>query len=203
MICRNHVELSEGVRRCSRCEAAFCRDCLVDIDGSPYCATCKTEKLLDMRSGVSAPIALASIRRRFAAVCLDMLIVGIPVGAVYSIISGAARVFGRNMADGPDSPLSWITTILLVVYQARMLQAGGQTLGKKALSVKVVRLDGGPISKEQAWAREVSRLFLGLLCLIDYVPAFATKDRRSIHDMLARTVVVNLNSSSPPPHPLG
>jgi len=219
MICRNHLEISEGVRRCSRCEATFCRDCLVDIDGSPYCAICKTEQLLDMRSGVSPPIDLASIRRRFVAICLDILIIGIPVGAVYSIIAGAARTFGRDMAFGPDSPLSWITTILLVIYQARMLQAGGQTLGKKALNVKVVRLDGSDISKGQAWVREVSRPLLGLLCLINYVPAFTTKDRRCIHDMLARTVVVNWNPdslrirsfattdrpspSSPPSHPLG
>ena len=52
MICRNHVDVSEGIRRCGRCGATFCRDCLVDIGGVPYCATCKTEQLLDARSGV-------------------------------------------------------------------------------------------------------------------------------------------------------
>jgi len=52
MICRNHVDVSAGVRRCSRCGVTFCSDCLVDIQGKPYCATCKGEQLLDVRSGV-------------------------------------------------------------------------------------------------------------------------------------------------------
>ena len=52
MICRNHLDVEEGVRRCARCEQAFCGDCLVDIQGRPFCADCKAERLLDVRSGV-------------------------------------------------------------------------------------------------------------------------------------------------------
>jgi uncharacterized RDD family membrane protein YckC len=218
MICRNHAEVSEGARCCSRCKATFCRDCLVDIGGSPYCAPCKTEQLLDVRSGVTPPIDLASIGRRFVAIFLDTLIIVIPMGIFDSAISGATLTVGWHTYSY-TSPLYWITTAISVIYQASMLQAHGQTLGKKALNVKVVRLDGSDISKEQAWVREVSRPVLALLCFVDYLPTFVTKGRRSIHDMLARTVVVNWNPdslrfrsltattdspspSSPPPHPL-
>src|SRR5436305_7391281 len=74
MICRNHVDVSEGVRRCSRCGTPFCRDCLVEIGGAPYCAMCKTEQLLDVRSGVSGPLDLATIGKRFLAVLVDGII---------------------------------------------------------------------------------------------------------------------------------
>ena len=74
MICRNHVDVSEGVRRCSRCGSTFCRDCLVEIGGAPYCATCKTEQLLDVRSGVSGPLDLAPIGRRIWAYLADVFI---------------------------------------------------------------------------------------------------------------------------------
>jgi hypothetical protein len=52
MICRNHVDVSEGVRRCARCGGTFCNNCLVNIGELSYCAECKTERLFDVRSGV-------------------------------------------------------------------------------------------------------------------------------------------------------
>src|ERR1700730_2587919 len=98
MICRNHVDVSEGVRRCTRCGATFCRDCLVDISGHPYCATCKTEQLLDVRSGVQPGVLdYASIGRRFGAAFLDGLLMWIPIGimlAVLGMSAMSARVNG-------------------------------------------------------------------------------------------------------------
>ena len=83
MICRNHVDVSAGVRRCSRCGVTFCKDCLVDIGGQPYCATCKGEQLLDVRSGVDRTnLEFAGIGRRFAAQLLDGLVIGVPVGII-------------------------------------------------------------------------------------------------------------------------
>ena len=74
MICRNHVDVSAGVRRCSRCGGTFCGDCLVDISGKPYCATCKTEQLLDVRSGVDVGVLdYASVPRRFVAQMIDVV----------------------------------------------------------------------------------------------------------------------------------
>jgi Predicted membrane protein/domain len=187
MICRNHVDVSEGVRSCSRCGSAFCRDCLVDIGGAPYCATCKTEQLLDLRSGVSGTLDLAGFGRRFVALFVDKMITIIPAILFVLTLIGAA---GR--ANFPFLGLFFLVpSILAVIYQAAMLQVWGQTLGKMAVNVKVVRPNGSAISAGQAWGRELSRAVLGLLYIIDYLPAFFTKDRRALHDMLANTRVVN------------
>jgi len=189
VICRNHIEVSQGVRRCSRCGTPFCRDCLVNIADAPYCATCKSEQLLDVRSGVSTAVNvdLASIGRRFVASFLDGLIIGIPSLAVIFMFVGVVRQTGSRFT----SPAFLFPTIAGVIYQAIMLSQRGQTLGKMAMKIKVVQPDGDDITSGQAWGREVSRALLGLLYIVDFIPAFFTKEKRTIHDMLAGTIVVN------------
>ena len=193
MICRNHVDVSVGVRRCSRCGVTFCRDCLVDISGHPYCATCKGEQLLDMRSGVDhTTLEFAGIGRRFAAQLLDGLVIGVPVGILlvgFMIVS----MQGNNPPNGLFI-FMLMPSVIAVVYEALMLKSRGQTLGKMAMKVKVVSPDGGELSGGQAWGRAVGRALFGFLSifgiLIDYVPAFTTKERTCMHDMMARTRVV-------------
>src|SRR6266849_4320804 len=86
MLCRNHIDVSEGIRRCARCGAPFCSDCLVDISGRPYCATCKTEQILEVRSGVERGVLdLASIGRRFGASFVDGLLMWIPIAIMIAI----------------------------------------------------------------------------------------------------------------------
>lgn len=190
MICSNHVDVSEGVRRCDRCGSSFCADCLVDIGGKPYCATCKTETLLDVRSGVErGTLDLASIGRRFGASFLDGLLMWIPI----AIMIGA---LGMAVATQPRLNGAWnfwflIPTAIGITYQALMLSARGQTLGKMALKVKVVNADGSELTAGQAWGREVTRAVLGFLYIVDYVPAFFTKEKTTIHDLAAKTRVVN------------
>jgi uncharacterized RDD family membrane protein YckC len=189
MICRNHVDVSAGVRRCSRCGVTFCSDCLVDIQGRPYCATCKSEQLLDVRSGVDRTnLQFASIGRRFAAQFLDGLLISIP-----TIIIIMAMAFSAASGGKPPAAFNlWfiIPSVLAVIYEALMLKSRGQTLGKMAMKVKVVSPDGTDVSGGQAWGRAVGRALLGFLYIIDYIPALFTKEKTTIHDMMARTRVV-------------
>jgi uncharacterized RDD family membrane protein YckC len=195
MICRNHVDVSEGVRRCSRCGATFCRNCLVDIQGRPYCATCKTEQLLDVQSGVDRTVLdYAGIGKRFLAQFVDGLVTGIPTMIIVMFF-----VFTTIAAGGKKPPSTnpfvnfWflIPAIGALIYEAMLLSRRGQTLGKMALKVKVVRPDGTPISGGQAWGRALSRALLGFLYVVDYIPALFTKEKTTLHDLIARTRVVN------------
>jgi uncharacterized RDD family membrane protein YckC len=190
MICRNHVDVSEGVRRCNRCGASFCSDCLVDIGGKPYCATCKTEELLDVRSGIErGTLDLAGIGRRFGAAFLDGILMWIPIGIMIASL-GLARATSIRFAGGWNF---WflIPTAIGITYQATMLAARGQTLGKMALKVKVVAADGTELTGGQAWGRELARAVLGFLYVVDYIPAFFTKEKTTLHDLVAKTRVVN------------
>jgi uncharacterized RDD family membrane protein YckC len=190
MLCRNHVDVSEGVRRCTRCGTPFCGDCLVDISGNPYCAVCKNEELLDVRSGVDrGTLDLAGIGRRFAAIFVDGLLMWIPIGIMIAILGLATATSMR--VNGAWNFWFLIPTVINIAYQALMLAARGQTLGKMALKVKVVGADGSDLSTGQAWGREVMRAILGFLYIVDYLPAFFMKEKTTLHDLVAKTRVVN------------
>src|ERR1041384_6571803 len=159
MLCRNHIDVSEAVRRCARCGTPYCQNCLVDIGGMPYCGTCKSEEILDIRSGVqSGVLDLASIGRRVGAEFVDGFVLMIPLVLI---------MVGVTLADptkGSFANFGFIlVTAVAVIYKALMLSARGQTLGKMAMKVKVVNADGSPLSSGQAWGREIARAVLGFL----------------------------------------
>jgi len=194
MICRNHVDVEEGVQPCARCGMGFCTDCVVMIHGQPYCATCKTEKLLDVQSGTDrGQLPLATIGRRFAAMWIDRAI--FVVAGLTIMVIGAITL----KADSPEliaAILSGVAVIFLglIVYEGLMLSRRGQTLGKMALKIKVVRPDGSPITAGQAWGRAVLRgIMVHVLALLNYIPALATKEKTCIHDLVAGTRVVNVD----------
>jgi uncharacterized RDD family membrane protein YckC len=194
MLCRNHIDVALGVRRCARCGTPFCPDCLVEISGRPYCATCKSEQLLDVRSGVDrSQLQYATILRRFGAVFVDGLLVAVPMYALLGVL-----IFVPASQGQPVNPLFNLIGIpfalLSLAYEGLMLQfKNGQTLGKMALKVRVVRPDGSPMSTGQVWGRVVMRTVLGCLWIVDYIPAFFTQEKTTLHDMIAGTRVVDSN----------
>ncbi len=192
--CRNHWDVVEGLRPCSRCGQTFCRDCLVDINGLPYCANCKNEQLLDVRSGVSSSLSLASIGKRFLALFIDGCIIGIPMYTVIGIVVFSAYSNGNVRPESfiAIQLLSLSFIFIMAVYEGLMLGARGQTVGKIAMGIKVVRTDGGDLTKGQAWGRAAMRqVLVSCLCIINYLPAFFTPDKTALHDLVAGTRVVN------------
>ncbi|MGZ5443184.1 MAG: RDD family protein [Thermoanaerobaculia bacterium] len=194
MICRNHVDVDEGVRRCSRCGGTYCPDCLVTIQDRPFCATCKTEQLMDVRSGVDRTrLVYGGFWQRFGAQIIDGLIVGVPAYAIaMGVIFGVALAAQQNEAASLFMLLAYIPMFVFpVLYEALMLSMkNGQTVGKMALRLRVVRPDGSRITTGQAWGRAVMRLVLGCLVIVDYIPYFFTDEKTTLHDMVAGTRVI-------------
>jgi uncharacterized RDD family membrane protein YckC len=195
VLCSNHVDEAEGVRRCARCAAPFCPDCLVELSGRPYCGACKAEHLLDLRSGVDrSQLPLASLGRRFAAILLDGLLIFIPMCIILALV--VFFTLWRSETLLPMLNLLRVPFALLtLLYEGLMLQfKDGQTLGKMVMRVRVVRPDGTSISTGQAWGRVVTRTVLGCVWFINYLPAFFTPEKTSLHDMLAGTRVVEISA---------
>ena len=206
--CTNHPQVTERVTSCARCGLSFCPNCLVSLQGLPYCANCKVEHVRDVQSGVAAPgaLELAGILHRFGAQVVDGLIIGIPLAVIVLIVM--FTVLGLSFSDPEslqatmESPLltmlqivsGLVAGLIGMVYEALMLAARGQTLGKMALGIKVVTADGRPITSGQAWGRAAVRQGLGLLSccglLVDYLPAFFNDEKTTVHDMAAKTRVV-------------
>ena len=204
MPCKNHPLVEDRLTRCAVCTEAFCPDCIVAVGGLPYCMDCKTEMLLDLRSGVPLlSLDMASILRRFVAMFVDGLILSLPLILVFILTLLPMLVSGQEIEDVEDLPafmpilngvLTLLWMVLIVAYEGLMLSLmKGQTLGKKMLNLKVVTAEGNPISRGQAWGRALIRQLFGLVpCLgiVDYLVAFGA-ERTCVHDILAKTRVVN------------
>jgi uncharacterized RDD family membrane protein YckC len=193
MACTNHPDVESGLAECSRCGKPFCGSCLVFLGGRLHCAVCKSEQVRDLYAGTDrTELALASIGRRFAAIWLDGLILMVPTVAVLA----AAAFFGSGVETFLELiafPFALLLAIPGLLYEGLMLSWRGQTVGKIALRIKVVTPSGEAISAGQAWGRVAIRsLLFSLLTLVNYLPAFFTKERTCVHDLVARTRVVQL-----------
>jgi len=207
MRCPSHPAVEAGLERCERCGGTFCPDCFVVLRDAAYCAACKLELIRDLRSGiVPGSLEYGSTGRRLAALFLDNFLTTmasyalmIPLFIMIVGAAGAASAAGPD-GDGASDAIAGFFGLLMypillgipLVYEGWMLQAKSQTLGKMALGVKVVTPDGGDISRGQAWGRAAMKIILASCMGITYIPAFVTREKTTLHDMIARTRVVRV-----------
>jgi uncharacterized RDD family membrane protein YckC len=201
MPCRNHPDVNDGLVRCTRCSRLFCRDCVIQLRGFYYCGGCKGEHVRDVQSGTApGTLDLATVGRRWGGSIVDTLAlytVYIPVSIGFGV---AMATFGGASKGSGGETLGGALVILLygvllgipVVYEGLMVSSRGQTLGKMAVGIKIVNPDGSAVSPGQAWGRAVVKMALGTCAGITFLPALFTKDRTTIHDMVAKTRVVRV-----------
>jgi len=137
---------------------------------------------------------LAGYGARVAATILD----GILVGVVAFLVVAVAGVTRED--------LNYVVVALailssLVYAPVLMCRAGGQngqTLGKQAIGIRVVRVDAQPITGPIALLREfVGKGLLGLVpfyTVVDYLFPLGDARRQAIHDKLASTFVVRADA---------
>ncbi|QKV94719.1 RDD family protein [Streptomyces sp. NA02950] len=140
---------------------------------------------------------LAHLGRRLIARIIDALLVGIPVGLVMAAILG-----GYDPVDGSarSSTVTIVYALVYFVYEGLMLTHYGQTVGKKAMKIRVAMLENGqPPVGQPGWVRA------GVYALPEIVPCcgfifwllnvlWCTWDRpyrQCLHDKAAKTVVVS------------
>jgi uncharacterized RDD family membrane protein YckC len=184
--CPNHPDVVSGLVACARCGVAYCGDCVVQLDGHPYDGACKEEQVRDLRSGTAAP-AIATAGRRFGAMFVDGLVFT-PVWLALILVYPQDKPF--------DHPLQRILVpaALWMVYETWMLaKFAGQTVGKKAAGIRVIRRDGGAVTAGQALWRALSRNLMSYTYLPGLIDALMvySRDRRTLHDRACGTVVVN------------
>ena len=215
MQCTNHPEVDQDIVRCLRCQQAFCPDCVVMLRGYWYCGPCKDEQVRDIQSGTTTAFELASMGRRFVAALLDgllqtfvLLLVMIPFFFVLAGMAATTAGSGGEPSEAAQAALGFgvlgmyavvlfVSIAVPLVYEALMLARRGQTLGKMALSIQVVTVDGAMLTRGQAWGRAGMKVALAQFCscaglLADYLPAFFTVERTTLHDMAVKTRVVRI-----------
>jgi uncharacterized RDD family membrane protein YckC len=126
-------------------------------------------------SGPSGP--RASFGRRLVALLLD----GILIGIVYGIVLAISRPLG--VAVG------WLLYLAYFTYFEG--SPSGQTVGKKALGIRVIDFGtGGPLGYGRGFVRWLGRILSGIACALGYLWMLWDKEKQTWHDKIATSVVV-------------
>ena len=128
---------------------------------------------------------------RFVAVMIDGVVLLVAQGILFSagwVVSGGNT--GGGMAVKGVANL--FGTLLGAAYGIIFHWLWGQTLGKMALQIKVVSMDGGPLTFGQATGRYFATFLSAIILCIGFIMAGIRSDKRALHDLLAGTRVVRL-----------
>lgn len=154
------------------------------------------------QSGPSGP--RANFGQRLGAYILDVLIIGIPTAIVFGLLGGFddlgedANQF-RAFGSGDDFLFALFGLAVTLAYFTLLEGSStGQTIGKKALSIRVVGQDTGqPIGNGRALGRNAVRSLPGYLPvvglfwgLLDGLWMLWDKEKQTLHDKAAKTLVV-------------
>ncbi len=136
---------------------------------------------------------------RFVAKFVDNIITGVVNTVVMFGVGIAIGVTNPNIDEQAAAMMGLV--IMLVSYGAYFafgalynvffLPKYGATPGKMACGIKVVNPDGSHISKGKAVGRFFAEILSGLTFAIGYIIAAFDDEKRSLHDRLCNTRVVN------------
>ena len=120
----------------------------------------------------------ASFGRRLVAFLLDSILIGIVTGILTAFMS-------RNAANG-------VGLLIAIAYFAFFEGgASGQTLGKKALGIRVIDFSaGGPIGYGRGVIRYLGRILSTIPLLLGYFWMLWDREKQTWHDKFATSVVV-------------
>ena len=145
---------------------------------------------------VELEFRLAGPGSRFLALAIDTAICGVLYAALVIVILVAGFSFGGN-----DLPSTLMTVLVLVAFFLVRwgyflffeIRLRGQTPGKRALGIRVVREGGLPLGVGHSLIRNLLRIvdsFPPPLCIVGAVSVLATPKGQRLGDLAAGTVVI-------------
>jgi len=154
---------------------------------------------------------------RFAAYLIDGIIVGLfGIPAQVALQTGDTKVeacsldssgnidptgsVNNGLCEVPTGTTWAIFAVLLgiaiiagIIYYAKLEGGSGQTVGKRALGIRVVDArTGGPIGTGRGVGRYFARIISALVCLLGYLWMLWDADKQTWHDKMVNSVVVKV-----------
>ena len=156
-------------------------------------------------TGTGESVQLASPGARLGARILDTVIV-IVAFIILAVLGVSVAAGGSDSDEASAFSVGAVVASVLIgaavglLYEVTMIATRGQTLGKMATSIKVVRADNGLVP---GWGKSISRWiipallpiipFVGwLLSLLVYISLLWDKVRQGWHDKAAGTLVIKV-----------
>jgi uncharacterized RDD family membrane protein YckC len=151
-----------------------------------------SEDSVEAADPIAPLLEMPSLGVRVGAGLIDLvLLFGIDATVLYLTlrITGLQNTI-EDLRVLPPIPFIGFLAILAFGYVAGFTVAGGQTIGKMALSLRVIGDDGRPVDAAGGMLRALGCMLVPITLGLSYLPALFTSDHRALHDRLAGTRVV-------------
>ena len=157
----------------------------------------KTE--LELPEEIDLQVELANVGSRTLAILADIGLGGLVLFIVYAL----TMLFAHDVADDWLTKLSsnvLKTLLILLIFGFQWCYFNvfewiwnGQTPGKRLLHLRVIKVDGSPVSGIDVLLRNLSRPIdtLGPMGLIGLLMIFVTRKAQRLGDLMARTLVIH------------
>ena len=152
------------------------------------------------RTGPSGP--RANFGQRLVAWIIDVIITAIPVWIIGALLGATFFSFEIDERTGEMTTANGATAGSLLLYNLISIAlplayyayfeggSSGQTIGKRAMSIRVLRMSGTQLGWGLAIGRYFARILSFLPCLLGYFWMLWDRERQTWHDKLTNTVVV-------------
>ena len=130
--------------------------------------------------------------KRFAALFIDTIALGV-CGFIVGIVFAVIYVSLNGSEHGTEIWANALGIIMAWIYFAGFESSPKQaTLGKMALGIKVVGLDGERLSFGKASGRYFGKIISSLILGIGYIMVAFTEKKQGLHDKMAGCLVIDV-----------
>jgi uncharacterized RDD family membrane protein YckC len=179
---------------CTECGGRFALDEMIRHGGLYICNNCKPRFMQKLSEGaqIGAGRRYAGFWLRFAAFCIDAILVG-----VINLVLQMFALFAMSQNLNPQQPPIMLLLVLYAIslgiavsYEGLLIGKYGATVGKMACKMKVITGDGTPVSYPRAFGRYFAKVLSSLTLLIGFIIAAFDVEKRALHDRICNTRVV-------------
>jgi len=157
----------------------------------------KDRAVQQMREGGSRNLDQATYAGfwiRFGAVLIDgilLFVVQLIIGVFFGLAFAKSLNEGGHAVDVAGIFVNIISIVGAWLYEALMVSSSTQaTLGKMALNLKVVDVNGQRLGFGRATGRHFAKMISSLILAIGYIMAAFDPEKRALHDRIAGTRVI-------------
>jgi len=154
---------------------------------------------LELPEEIDLQVELANVGSRTLAILVDLAFGGLVLFIVYAL----TMLLAHDIADDWLTRLSsnaLRTLLMLLIFGLQWVYFNifewmwnGQTPGKRLLHLRVIKVDGSPVSGIDVLLRNLSRPIdtLGPMGLIGLLMIFVSRKAQRLGDLMARTLVIH------------
>lgn len=139
--------------------------------------------------------------KRFCAYVIDSVIIMVPMIVLIVLIVYSARMMGADrLSPGHNLFFIFVSAGIFLGYMTYFIGSCGQTIGKRVMNLEVVLKNDQPVGYLRAlgrafcfWLYTLPFFVGGLISIVSLMMLIFDIKKRSLHDRLCSTIVVDLN----------